>query len=400
MKNLVWGNPGNELDLLANRMLDRNNEFYLIGTGKEISFFINRIGKELISNGQLKSCVLTEETERYTTEELGISIIRDIDIPHNNFTMIICVSRGRVKYDAVKQLCEGYGFQENVQFFQGEIFTMIYEVYVKDIIKLDRVEVFMTSYCSLSCKNCIAFIPYFKERKHVPLAKLKRDADILFSKVDYIYKLKILGGEGLCYPYLIEYIDYLHLNYGEKIGSLRIGTNGTIIPSCGLLEACKRDCVTLDISDYVLAVANKSKIDDIISLCKENGVPVDIKRTGEQWLDMGFPENIPAEKNEEQLRNHFSKCAMLCRDFYNGKLFFCCSNFAAMAAGLIDLSHNDYFDFERNFSKKELLEYELGYSNLGHTTFCKVCRGCSDEVNPFHVEVAKQIENNGGIAYE
>ena len=64
------------------------------------------------------------------------------------------------------------------------------------------------------------------------------------------------------------------------------------------------------------------------------------------------------------------------------------------------LSHNDYFDFERNFSKKELLEYELGYSNLGHTTFCKVCRGCSDEVNPFHVEVAKQIENNGGIAYE
>ncbi len=394
MKNLIWGNPGHELDMAANRMFDKNNQYYLIGTGKEITSFIKRIGKEFIANeggGQLKACVLTEESERYLGGALAIPVIKDIDIPRSNLTMIICVSRDRGKYEAVRQLCTGYGFYENTQFFQGEIFTMIYEVYIKDQIKLDRVEIFMTSHCTLSCKNCIAFIPYFKERKHIPLEQLKKDADILFDKVDCVFKLKILGGEGLCYPNLIEYMDYLHENYGSKIGTLRIGTNGTIIPSPELLEACKRDQATLDISDYVLAVPNKSKIDDIISLCKESGVPVDIKRTGEQWLDMGFPENIPAEKNEEQLRNHFSKCAMFCRDFYDGKLFFCCSNFAAMTAGLWKLDENDYFDFRREFSKKELLEYELGYSHIGHTSFCKVCRGCSDEVNPFHVEVARQL---------
>ena len=391
LKNLIWGNKGHEFDMFANRLLDKSNEYYLVGTGKEISSFIKRIGTDLIVNNQLKACILTEENEKYN-EQFEIPIIKDIDIPHNNSTMVICVSRDRGKYEAVRQLCEGYGFLENVQFLQGEIFSMIYEVYIKDMIKIDRIEIFMTSHCNLSCRNCIAFIPYFKEKKHIPVEKLKKDADILFSKVDYVFKLKILGGEGLCYPYLIEYIDYLHQNYGNKIGSLRIGTNGTIIPSSELLEACKRDQATLDISDYALAVPNRSKMDDIISLCKENGVSVDIKRTGEQWLDMGFPNNIPAEKNEEQLRNHFFKCAMFCRDFYDGKLFFCCSNFAAVTAGLIDLNENDYFDFCCEFSKKELLEYELGYSHLGHTSFCRVCRGCSDESNPFHVEVAKQIE--------
>ena len=53
--------------------------------------------------------------------------------------------------------------------------------------------------------------------------------------------------------------------------------------------------------------------------------------------------------------------------------------------------NNDFFDFNKEFTKKELLEFELGYSQLGHTTFCRVCRGCSEEANLCQVEVAKQL---------
>ena len=118
---------------------------------------------------------------------------------------------------------------------------------------------------------------------------------------------------------------------------------------------------------------------------------VDIKRTGEQWLDMGFPISKPEGKNEEMLRKHFEKCAMFCRQFADGKLFYCCSNCAAVKAGLYELNENDYFDFAENFNRKELLEYELGFSKLGHTSFCSVCQGGSEEANPWHVEVAKQL---------
>ena len=186
------------------------------------------------------------------------------------------------------------------------------------------------------------------------------------------------------------YINYLNDKYGDKIGSIRIGTNGTIFPGQAVLEMCERNNVTIDISDYTNAVPNICMLDDVKKICQEHGVAVDVKRTGEQWLDMGFPDHPPREKNEEELREHFFKCAMFCRQFSNGKYYFCCSNFAAVCVGLFPDDENNYFDFRQEFTKRELLEFELGYSMLGHTTFCSVCNGGSIEANQCNVPVAKQ----------
>lgn len=105
----------------------------------------------------------------------------------------------------------------------------------------------------------------------------------------------------------------------------------------------------------------------------------------------GFPMRENVKNDDKELHEHFYKCAMFCRDFYDGKLFFCCSNFAAVRAGLFPANENDYLDFSQEFDKKVLLEYELGYSKLGYTTFCKECNGCSEEVNQRHVPVAEQL---------
>ncbi len=323
---------------------------------------------------------------------LDIPIVEESEIYVDKQAVIICTAREKKEYDNLKNIFTEKGFIENQTFFQGEIFSMIYDVYVRDIIRIDRVEVFLTSCCTLNCEKCISYIPYFKNVHHTSLEQLKSDADILFKRIDYIYKLKLLGGEGFLYPHLIEYIDYVYENYGEKIGTIRIGTNGTIFPKKEIMEMCKRDHVTIDISDYRSAVPDRCKLEEVKNYCLENGVAVDIKRTGEQWLDMGFPDNIPEFEGEKDIQEHFQKCAMFCRQFAKGKLYFCCSNFAAVAAGLFPDNENDYFDFNRQFSKKELLEFELGYSALGHTTFCGVCGGCSEEANSRRVEVAKQVE--------
>lgn len=390
IKNTKWLNKGHELDYIATLILRPENNFYLIGSEDEIRNFFNRIGKKLADKNAVKGIVLTEYAEKIGGG-VNIPIVRDVDIPREISTIIVCTSYDRSKYETIQQLFENYGFEENRQFFQGEIFAMIYEVYALNRITIDRIEIFMTSFCSLKCEKCIAYIPYFKKCEHTSIEQLKSDADLLFSKVDFVYKFKALGGEGFMYPHLIEYIDYVGTRYGDKIGSFRIGSNGTIYPSQELLDICKQHRVMIDISDYTGTIGNRSKLDKVKRMCIENGVAVDVKRTGEQWLDMGFPNNLPGEKDEEQLKRHFSKCAMFCRNFNDGKFYYCCSNFAAMKAGIYPESDNDFFDFTKDFTKRELLEYELGYSDLGHTTFCKVCRGCSDEVNPFHVEVAGQV---------
>lgn len=390
IKSTKWLNRGHEMDYMASLILRPENEIYIVGTEFEIKMFYNRVGSILVEKNLIKGLIRTDAVD--CIENINIPIVSDSDISKGINTIVVCVAFSRVEYESTRQLFEGYGFEENRQFFQGEIFSMIYEVYALDRICIDRVEIFATSYCPLKCEKCIAYIPYFRKYEHTPLENLIDDADLLFSKVDYINKYKVLGGDGLAYPRMKEYIGYVGEKYGDRIGSIRIGTNGTIVPHDDLLMICKQYNVKMDVSDYRCTIDKQSKLEEIIDKCNVFGVCVDVKRTGEQWLDMGFPKRIPGRRSEDQLRRHYSKCAMFCRDFDNGKLYHCCSNFAAVKAGLYPENKNDYFDFHREFSKKELLEYEIGYCDMGYTSFCRVCRGCSDEVNPFHTQVAKQVD--------
>lgn len=396
IRKTIKNNAGHELDKYADFMLRKQNHFYVIGSENEFNSFYNRTGRFLKEDEYCLLGFLNKDVQKQSrggdSVFLDVPIVEEAIIYADKQAVIICTARERKEYENLKNIFEEKGFIENQTFFQGEIFSMIYDVYVRDIIRIDRVEVFLTSCCTLNCEKCISYIPYFKNTHHTSLEQLKSDADILFKNADYIYKLKLLGGEGFLYPHLIEYIDYVYDNYGGKIGTIRIGTNGTIFPKTEIMEMCKRNHVTIDISDYRIAVPDKCKLEEVKNYCLENGVAVDIKRTGEQWLDMGFPDNIPEFEGEEQIKVHFQKCAMFCRQFAKGKLYFCCSNFAAVAAGLFPDNDNDYFDFNRQFSKKELLEFELGYSTLGHTTFCGVCGGCSEEANSCRVEVAKQVK--------
>ncbi len=398
IRNTKKKNAGHELDMYAEFMLKKQNHFYIIGSENEVIGFYNKTGRYFKEEGYQLLGFWHKDVQNQNGGGDSVHLVPIVEeaiIYADKQAVIICTARERKEYDDLKNSFAEKGFIENQTFFQGEVFSMIYDVYIRDVIRIDRVEVFLTSCCTLKCEKCISYIPYFKNVYHTSLAQLKSDADVLFKNVDYIYKLKLLGGEGFLYPYLIEYIDYVYENYGEKIGTIRIGTNGTIFPKIEILEMCKRDHVTIDISDYRVAVPDRCKLEEVKKYCLDNGVAVDIKRTGEQWLDMGFPDNKPEFEGEKQIQRHFHKCAMFCRQFAKGKLYFCCSNFAAVAAGLFPDSENDYFDFNKQFSKKELLEFELGYSELGHTTFCGVCGGCSEEANSRRVEVAKQIKWEG-----
>lgn len=305
--------------------------------------------------------------------------------------MIVCTDYQYNDYCKSKQLLLEHGFIENVNFFQIDIFKILYPLIKFNKLCLDRVEIFTTSFCSLNCKNCIAYIPYFIQRSHTPLDILINDMHLLFSKVDLVRKLKILGGEGLMYPWLTEYIHELFINYSQNVSKVCIGTNGTIIPSQKILDVCRKYGVTFDVSDYAQAVPGKSKMNELFKILEKNDIKYEIKRSGEYWLDVGFPVK-PAHFNPvNDVREHFKKCAMFCRDFYDGKLWFCCNNFAAVKANLFPENDNDYIDFRKPITKQMIAEFELGFSKFGHTSFCTVCGGCSFESNPHKVPVAIQV---------
>lgn len=316
-------------------------------------------------------------------------ITNDYNVRNENSNIIVCVEKDRKNYLDIYEYFKQKGWKENVNFFQEEIYEAFYHVYVRNRVVVDRIEIVMTTYCTLNCQKCISYIPYQK-KQHFSIEQLLSDADLLFRKVDYVKKMKLLGGEGFIYPHLKEYVTYLYDNYRDQIGEIRIGTNGTIYPSEDILKLCREKDIIVDISDYTCAVPDKCELDNIVALFRDNNIRYDIKRSGEKWLDMGFPDNIPKERTDSELEMLYHKCAIFCRNFYQGKLYHCCSNCAAVISGLFPDNENDCLNFHKDIKKKDILAFELGYTPLGYLTFCKVCQGGSEDANQNLIDVAVQ----------
>lgn len=380
-------NRGHELDEYAKHINDEHF-CYCVGSANSMRLWEKRIesifssvvyvGNENSSEYGLTTIYPDDETLKYRIDKRQ--------------ARIICTETDYDKYKKQEEFWLGRGAVLNQSFFQAEVFLPIWQVYQNNYLSLDRVEIFLTDRCTLNCEKCIYFIPYLRKRYDTPLQQLKNDADILFSRVDFVRKLKLLGGEVFLYRHLGEYLDYLYQNYGAQIGEVRLGTNGTVLPSGEILEICRRHGTIVDISDYSAALKKQYNLGECVRYFKENGIEVDVKRTGEMWLDIGFPGTAPSKRSDKENQFHFARCAMFCRQFAKGKLYFCCSNYAAVRAGLFPDDENNYFDFyEEPFDKKALLEFELGFSRKGYMTFCEVCFGGSAQNNPHEVAVAKQV---------
>ena len=83
----------------------------------------------------------------------------------------------------------------------------------------------ITEFCDLKCKLCLAYIPYYKEHKHMEIGDIKKALKKYFEIVNTVDKMSITGGEPLLHPdfcaVLYEILKYkdriLILFYTQKI---------------------------------------------------------------------------------------------------------------------------------------------------------------------------------------
>lgn len=103
-------------------------------------------------------------------------------------------------------------------------------------IELLRTGLCVTQKCTLKCKLCLAFIPYYKNPKHLTLEETKVVLRKYFELVDSVGIFTITGGEPLLNPEIYEIMELLY-QYSEKITrSIDFVTNGTLEIPQKLLE--------------------------------------------------------------------------------------------------------------------------------------------------------------------
>lgn len=308
-----------------------------------------------------------------------------------------------------KEICDYLnktGFVENVDYSYYEYFISIWSWKYKNKIAASYIEFPVTTRCTLNCKKCAAYIPYVKNKVDRDYNEIINDIDMLFKSIDYIARLRVVGGEPLLYNDLIKLISSICEKYERNIGEFTIVTNGTIIPDARSLNVLKYYSVNLSISDYRAAglkAASESQYNKLLQILDENGISYHFNSTL-RWMDLGNPM-IEQKLSDNQLITRYQDCNLDRRSLIKRRVFRCTNIGSAYSAGLnIKFSKEDYLDcgFLNELDKTERFSKWFSFDTLGKTKkgyldFCKRCNG-EGSLNSNFIPVAEQVVR--GNVYE
>lgn len=294
-------------------------------------------------------------------------------------------------YHSISAMLTADGFVENEDYCLLDLFVAEWYWYNKKQVHLVEVHTTITTKCTLKCKNCNMFMPYFKHHMVNDLATFRQDIDQLFRVVDRVFSIGILGGEPLLNPELADMIMYLNSVYGERIGEISLITNGTLLPDQILISALRECNVQVHISDYTATVPYYDKLEKFKNILIENHIKYRIN-SSLVWCDFGFPESC---FEFQDIRKHMMTCFPVFRGVNDGRLYFCHVAWSAEKCGLYHLNEQDFYDLasidkENENQVIQLLNYSLGGSKSWALSFCKICGGCGSD-NTQYVPVGQQI---------
>lgn len=156
------------------------------------------------------------------------------------------------------------------------------KIYAGLRLEIPFVEYAVTTRCTLKCKKCSNLIPYMYPGKDISIYKVKEEIENFLKYVDFVYRFKIHGGEPFLYKDIAEVLELLVTN--EKVGEVRISTNGTIIPDKDVLKKLKNHRVCIFVSDYGKEISpNREKL---IEILKEENIRFRDLRN-QEWSDTG-----------------------------------------------------------------------------------------------------------------
>lgn len=382
---MKWKNKGHEYDLMYSN-IEKKNKYYLFGAGDYGHQFLAMFKDEInivgfIDNSVNKIGNMIEGIKCYAFNDIKLK---------DDETIILTMSQiARVK--PVEQLLKS-GKVHNIDYFLIEEFISVYNVYKYNKVHFSSISFLPSTICNLNCKHCLNFNPYAKQFYVREWEQLVRDVDLFFSCVDYIMLFHVSGGEPMLYKHTADLIEYIDKTYGDRIGTLRTVTNGTVVPKDETLEKLSKCNVEITVDDYREAVPRfNSRFDQLINKLEEYNIKYYINKA-DTWIDLAPDRTDYSNMSEEAMIKHRDSCSQSWEELRDGKIYSC--NYAAYAtvagiAGEQDLEETYNLEKFTAEKKKELIEFRLGYTEKGYTNFCRKCRGFTSE-NSEEVEPAIQ----------
>jgi len=241
-------------------------------------------------------------------------------------------------------------------------------------LDLPRLNVVVTSRCTLRCKRCSSMMPYYKKPSDLETSKIFHSLDRLFSCVDRIYHVEALGGEPFLNPDLPLIVE--HLVRSEKVFQIDVITNGTLVPSDSVLAPLKNDRVSVVINNYgTLSLQMKG----LSKALNRLGIDFRINKHW-AWADLGDCQrrNLP----DDQLAELFGRCHFnSCTELLDGKLYRCPRSSHGTRTGMISHYSEDMVDLLDLSIPIDLLKENINtfYRDKRFIRACDHCNGNTRE---------------------
>ena len=311
----------------------------------------------------------------------------------------IIVTTSQYYYQNIREQLKNAGLQENVDFIMYQQFVTEWYYKYRNRINVLKTDISLTTLCTLNCKNCMQFLPYWKpgHRKENSLEEIKENIDIYFQCVDYVLDFDIVGGEPFLYHYLNEFIQYIGENYRDRIGYVGFITNGTIVPSNDTFELMKKYRFDISISDYSEDIRYNHKIQQLLDKIKRYDISY-MHNKNIDWFDFGFPREKYNYQGNEAVQ-HMQCCNSIEHILDDKKLFYCGMEWSAQKGGLFPIEEKAYVDLQeivdKRADRKEILEMIMANIPGGYLEFCRYCGGFGIDNNN-RVQTAKQFDKTVG----
>ncbi|MEE0922504.1 MAG: radical SAM protein [Paludibacteraceae bacterium] len=247
-------------------------------------------------------------------------------------------------------------------------------------VALDYLEIHLTNHCNLNCACCCHFAPlaekYFMS-KEIFQNDIKR---LAFLSKGNIRRIRLMGGEPLLHPQIIEFMEIARLNFPQY--EIAIHTNGLLLPDMNekFWEVCAKFHIDIIVSYYPINLDYTL----IYKLATKNNVTVKID------IDTGIKKfrNFKMDISGKQMCiRSWYHCthANASVNLFEGKLYTC-----DITAHSIHLAKHfnlplEYTDKDYNdIYQEEDMGNILKKLNRPHP-FCKYCNPQDSEIIDWHI---------------
>jgi hypothetical protein len=209
---------------------------------------------------------------------------------------------------------------------------------------------------------------YYSKPVDEDFEQVTASLDIFMNTVDYVYEVRLIGGEPMLYKKIDLIIKQL-LTY-KNFEKINIYTNGTIVLKDEKMKVFQNEKIMFEISDYGKISRNVSKLEGTLS---RMNIPFITHRVT-TWQDCAKMKSF--DRTESVNKSIFGNC---CENqgltMLHGKLYLC--PFSAHATNLkgIPYAPRDIIDIGNK--NREVLKEEISklYFETEYLEACKSCNG-------------------------